>query len=187
MLVASLRARVCVSGCPFLLKGAWWTSCPAFVACYDTSLTKLLALSAFTVPVCHVHRVCLMRGLSPNARALLCQYQGCCVGPSRLVCIYMCVHVCFCFCVIYSVYILCVYLSMQFTAVSLCSHLINRGTGKCCAKAWPFDPHNLHHRTLPDTTCTSAHDLTQSASYRQNTTRCAPHNCVTRVMAPVAG
>ena len=44
-----------------LQKGAQRVSCTAFVAWHDTRLTRILALSAFSVPVCHVQRVCVLQ------------------------------------------------------------------------------------------------------------------------------
>ena len=38
-------------------KGAQHASCTAFLACDDTRLTRTFAPSAFTAPVCRIHRV----------------------------------------------------------------------------------------------------------------------------------
>ena len=104
-LCACVRVCACVccsSSCTCRKAPSHRWSC-LFFDC-RVGLTRIFALSAFVVPVCHVHPTCVC-----------CHRQGCCVGSSHHVCVdgnipvtvcYRCAAYC---CIVLLVPLCCVY------------------------------------------------------------------------------
>ena len=107
-----------------------------FVACYDTCLTRILALSTFSVPVCHVQRVCALLVMPVRLASIVCVCR--CHSGFRLVpvchvhcvCVWgvgvgLWVSVCVCaparVCVCACLYLFVLYCMVYYKRVSACA------------------------------------------------------------------